>query len=849
MEEKMESKDPEMTDEEWKEYQDAMRNEYKRDFDQWFHSGELDSLTNQEILYKLATQGGTIGDPIEIINHEGVFEKDVAEWRKQNIEQSKKRVFAAFEDSVREFRDESLPDHTLQIIDDPKNPEHRVFGILPEQDPEKIFRRSGFISIGGGIMIPLVPNTPEQYQELVSKVLGDKYFNIELASQGAQSLIFKGNFAGPEGRLRSIKVDKTKFESSNAQKLADKGYGTKRHIETLSTLPDAEDHHIVGLIDYFDLTKDHGVAISVHQHIEGKTLEKLISEEGKLSSTKVKQIFSGVLDAVTYYTGEGYVHRDLNPANILVRPNSEAFILDFCNSGKREKLEEKVLPTAGARRVMDPLLIERITGEKRAYSESSEVYSLGQNLYFALTGKYFAYVDPEEGTIKNAETEESYLDESGKINTKKYQESLYKAINDIHGVSRSFKKLIGKSLSLEDKTRYKTVDEFTKDFKKKVGFEDPESTEKTKNQLFNRRSLIGILAGTTILGSIGAFGLVKGIMDSNDLQVQQLETKIAEAEKYEVVPGWDGFTLGVNNNLSELNPIITKEIKGDKNKSLEYLFYPDRGLVPSFFTLNRGDTITIYPKAKQVPRSGNKEYLALPSFPGQAYFEGWEPIKFSVANISNDPSQYTDHYPAFNISSLTVPKDMPDGVYNLIIEYYAYGNEEEKYGKTALSTVKFRYPEKVLSRKRFPVVVGNPESKMQISMLRVNSCEDHVGFGKVYDNVFKSVDTDVIDRLDISLIGKGLLKSNKKSEEYFNPSGSGLWLPYPNKERNELLQIAAYHNGKIATFGYFPIKTVNYGRRNGNPDGELLYNWKWDFYGPDHAEKLVEYRKELFKQK
>jgi len=68
----------------------------------------------------------------------------------------------------------------------------------------------------------------------------------------------------------------------------------------------------------------------VQEYIEGKTLSYKLKEERTLSESKVKQILISLLPIIFHIHSKDFIHRDINPANIILRSQSDLPVLiDF----------------------------------------------------------------------------------------------------------------------------------------------------------------------------------------------------------------------------------------------------------------------------------------------------------------------------------------------------------------------------------------------------------------------------------------------------------------------------------------------------------------------------------------
>ncbi|RKH67927.1 serine/threonine-protein kinase [Corallococcus aberystwythensis] len=105
-----------------------------------------------------------------------------------------------------------------------------------------------------------------------------------------------------------------------------------------------EEIRTVGMLDHPNIAPVHDVGVDeqgryyfLMKHLKGETLESIISRLRKSELDALLrypfqvrvQIFLGVLHAVAYAHGKGFIHRDLKPANIMVGPFGEVTVLDW----------------------------------------------------------------------------------------------------------------------------------------------------------------------------------------------------------------------------------------------------------------------------------------------------------------------------------------------------------------------------------------------------------------------------------------------------------------------------------------------------------------------------------------
>ena len=157
-------------------------------------------------------------------------------------------------------------------------------------------------------------------------------------------------------------------------------------------------HENIATIHQFGMRFETGQYFYAMELIEGETLEERVRRTGPLDARTTIEIARQVTSALAAAEKHGLVHRDLKPANLmLVPPDAEA--ADLTNN---RKLLVKIIDFGLAKAVhaqTDPksLTHDRFVGtpafaspeqfEHSALDVRSDIYSLGETLWFALTGK------------------------------------------------------------------------------------------------------------------------------------------------------------------------------------------------------------------------------------------------------------------------------------------------------------------------------------------------------------------------------------------------------------------------------------------------------------------------------
>ena len=141
--------------------------------------------------------------------------------------------------------------------------------------------------------------------------------------------------------------------------------------------------------DYLVRAHDAGQEGSVHylvtEYVPGMDLRRLVKASGALQIHQAASIIMQAALGLDYAHKQGMVHRDVKPGNILVTPNGIAKVSDIGLAGFEANLYDdpragKIVGTA------DYLSPEQIRTPLEV-GPTSDIYSLGCTLYYAICGK------------------------------------------------------------------------------------------------------------------------------------------------------------------------------------------------------------------------------------------------------------------------------------------------------------------------------------------------------------------------------------------------------------------------------------------------------------------------------
>ncbi len=141
------------------------------------------------------------------------------------------------------------------------------------------------------------------------------------------------------------------------------------------------------LVDVTDFFEEGGSAYLVMKFVEGESLADRIAREGALPEDRVLAWAGQLLDALDYCHGQGVIHRDIKPQNVIICPDGRAVLVDF---GLLKLWDPSDPRTRTAMRGMGtpeyapPEQYGTLSGHT---DPRSDIYGLGATLYHALTGQ------------------------------------------------------------------------------------------------------------------------------------------------------------------------------------------------------------------------------------------------------------------------------------------------------------------------------------------------------------------------------------------------------------------------------------------------------------------------------
>src|SRR5216684_1641917 len=214
-------------------------------------------------------------------------------------------------------------------------------------------------------------------------VLGNRYEILALLGQGGMGAVYKARDTELD-RLVALKIIRPEL-TTNPEIL-------KRFKQELILARQVTHRNVIRI---FDLGQADGFKFITMEYLEGQDLRTVLREKGKLPPEEAAKIIVQICRALEAAHGEGVIHRDLKPQNIMVTGDGRAYVMDF-GIARSAHLPGMTQTGAlvGTPEYMSP---EQARGEK--LTERSDLFSLGVIFYELLTGKSPYPADAPLGTL------------------------------------------------------------------------------------------------------------------------------------------------------------------------------------------------------------------------------------------------------------------------------------------------------------------------------------------------------------------------------------------------------------------------------------------------------------------
>ncbi|HWN74092.1 MAG TPA: protein kinase [Candidatus Udaeobacter sp.] len=214
-------------------------------------------------------------------------------------------------------------------------------------------------------------------------ILGGRYQIIALLGEGGMGAVYKAHDIELE-RLVALKVIRPEL-TTNPDIL-------RRFKQELILARQVTHRNVIRI---FDLGQADGFKFITMEYLEGEDLRAVLKKKGKLPPDETARILLQICRALEVAHGEGVIHRDLKPQNIMLDANGRAYVMDF---GIARSAYLPGMTQTGAL-IGTPEYMSPEQGKGEKLDERSDIFSLGVIFYELVTGQSPFYSETPLATL------------------------------------------------------------------------------------------------------------------------------------------------------------------------------------------------------------------------------------------------------------------------------------------------------------------------------------------------------------------------------------------------------------------------------------------------------------------
>src|SRR5262245_54916917 len=167
----------------------------------------------------------------------------------------------------------------------------------------------------------LAPEAGSAGRQAVSEVLGDRYEILGKLGAGAFGEVYEARDTtlGRKVAIKRIRLD----AFAEGPELEEVKQRFVREAQTAAKLRHPN------VVTIHDIAARGSSSFMVMELVEGRTLQAILRERGRLPLAETLRILAQAADALDFAHAQGVVHRDVKPANLMVEPSGHVKVMDF----------------------------------------------------------------------------------------------------------------------------------------------------------------------------------------------------------------------------------------------------------------------------------------------------------------------------------------------------------------------------------------------------------------------------------------------------------------------------------------------------------------------------------------
>ena len=204
----------------------------------------------------------------------------------------------------------------------------------------------------------------------IGRLLDGRYEILEVIGVGGMAVVYKAR-CHRLNRLVAIKV--LKDELSKDEEFRNRFHGESQAVAKLNH---------PNIMSVHDVSTHEGTDYIVMELIDGITLKQYMEKKGTLNWKETLHFAMQIAKALEHAHGQGIVHRDIKPHNVMVLKNGSAKVTDFGIARLMSQSNTLTKEALGSVHYISP---EQAKGGR--VDNRSDLYSLGVVMYEMMTGR------------------------------------------------------------------------------------------------------------------------------------------------------------------------------------------------------------------------------------------------------------------------------------------------------------------------------------------------------------------------------------------------------------------------------------------------------------------------------